>query len=259
MVKTPTRSGKLAPIYEGPYTVIRRAQGGSYVLQDGTGALMACDYTPSELKLISQDDFVPANELYESHAIVEHKCSPGNPTEVQAICFLNEILLPYDPLNDTLFKARPMSTSQAYRDMVKRITNYLPAYHLFVEKLKTKGYEVIGYARKSVGPEDSDTRVRLLQSMIDKLKERSLKSKVFISTSSSASQLFSERDAVKNSEIPRKLVGVEGTTQDLISYLATTEKDICVVSLDFAGLSTNSVDVRNLIRQLTNQTRIASV
>ncbi|KAG0176926.1 hypothetical protein DFQ29_005460 [Apophysomyces sp. BC1021] len=212
MVKTPTRSGKLAPIYEGPYTVIRRAQGGSYVLQDGTGALMACDYTPSELKLISQDDFVPANELYESHAIVEHKCSPGN------------------------------------RDMVKRITNYLPAYHLFVEKLKTKGYEVIGYARKSVGPEDSDTRVRLLQSMIDKLKERSLKSKVFISTSSSASQLFSERDAVKNSEIPRKLVGVEGTTQDLISYLATTEKDICVVSLDFAGLSTNSVDVRNLIR-----------
>ncbi|KAI8099241.1 uncharacterized protein BX664DRAFT_254091, partial [Halteromyces radiatus] len=133
-------------------------------------------------------------------------------------------------------------------DVVRRITNYLPAYLAFLEKLKMEGYEIIGYARKSLGPEDSDTRARLLQSMIDKLKERSLTSKVFVSTSSSASQLFSERDILKDSEVLRKLVGVEGTTHDLISYLGTTEKDICLVSLDFAGLSTNSTDVRNLIR-----------
>ncbi|KAG0163270.1 hypothetical protein DFQ29_003260, partial [Apophysomyces sp. BC1021] len=78
MVKTPTRSGKLAPIYEGPYTVLRHTQGGSYILQDETGTLMARDYTPSELKLISQDDIIPADELYEVQAIIEHKGSPGN-------------------------------------------------------------------------------------------------------------------------------------------------------------------------------------
>ncbi|KAF7720399.1 hypothetical protein EC973_009409, partial [Apophysomyces ossiformis] len=61
----------------GPYTVLRRTQGGSYVLQDETGTLMARDYTPSELKLISHDDIVPADELYEVQAIIGHKGTPG--------------------------------------------------------------------------------------------------------------------------------------------------------------------------------------
>ncbi|ORX54058.1 hypothetical protein DM01DRAFT_1287208, partial [Hesseltinella vesiculosa] len=93
------------------------------------------------------------------------------------------------------------------------IVNHLPTYHLFIEQLKTNGYEIIGYARKSAGSEELDTRVRLLQCMIDKLKERSLATKVFVSTSSSASQPLCERDIVKDAKVLEKLIGLSGTTQ----------------------------------------------
>jgi hypothetical protein len=111
----------------------------------------------------------------------------------------------------------------------------LPAYHAFLEKLKMEGYEIIGYARKSLGPEDSDTRARLLQSMIDKLKERSLTSKVFVSTSSSASQLFSERDILKDSDVLQKLGGVEGTTHGKAKNKTIKKKTLIFSSyrLDF--------------------------
>ena len=45
MIKVATRAGKLAPAYEGPYTVLRQTQGGSYVLQDETGELINHEFT----------------------------------------------------------------------------------------------------------------------------------------------------------------------------------------------------------------------
>ncbi|CDH61576.1 hypothetical protein RO3G_15136 [Lichtheimia corymbifera JMRC:FSU:9682] len=78
MVKVQSRGSKLAPAYEGPYTVLRKTQGGTYTLQDETGALMPRDYVPSELKLISQDEVVPVDELYELEAIIKHRGPPGN-------------------------------------------------------------------------------------------------------------------------------------------------------------------------------------
>ncbi|KAJ8651513.1 hypothetical protein O0I10_012926 [Lichtheimia ornata] len=77
MVRVQSRGSKLAPAYEGPYTVLRKTQGGTYVLQDETGALMSRNYVPSELKLISQDDVVPIDELYEVEAILNHRGQPG--------------------------------------------------------------------------------------------------------------------------------------------------------------------------------------
>src|SRR5690606_1098821 len=38
-----TRGNKLEPRYEGPFLVVRRTKGGSYILQDLTGALLTRD------------------------------------------------------------------------------------------------------------------------------------------------------------------------------------------------------------------------
>ncbi|OAD81111.1 hypothetical protein PHYBLDRAFT_161744 [Phycomyces blakesleeanus NRRL 1555(-)] len=77
MIKLPTRSSKLAPAYQGLYTVIRQTQGGSYVLQDETGALMPRDYPPLDLKLISVDETALADELVEVQAIINHRGKIG--------------------------------------------------------------------------------------------------------------------------------------------------------------------------------------
>ncbi|KAJ8658132.1 hypothetical protein O0I10_006139, partial [Lichtheimia ornata] len=57
MVKIPTRTGKLTPVYEGPYRVLRKNNGGAYELQDET---------------------VPADELYEVESIINHRGKAGN-------------------------------------------------------------------------------------------------------------------------------------------------------------------------------------
>ncbi|ORE02787.1 hypothetical protein BCV72DRAFT_214558, partial [Rhizopus microsporus var. microsporus] len=44
-------------------------------------------------------------------------------------------------------------------------------FQQYINNLKSNGYEVIGYVRKSYGNEDKDTRIRLLQPMIDKMLE----------------------------------------------------------------------------------------
>ncbi|KAJ8651362.1 hypothetical protein O0I10_013122 [Lichtheimia ornata] len=85
MVKDMLRSKKLDPRYEGPYTVVRETQGGSYVLRDEQGLLASRNFAPSQLKLVSQDELLDASEAYERdgeyytiQAIVDHKeLAPG--------------------------------------------------------------------------------------------------------------------------------------------------------------------------------------
>ncbi|KAJ8657630.1 hypothetical protein O0I10_006696 [Lichtheimia ornata] len=86
MVKDVSRSKKMDPRYEGPYTVVRETPGGSYVLRDEQGLLAARNFAPSQLKMVSQDELVDVNELYEHEgqyytiqSIVDHKqLAPGN-------------------------------------------------------------------------------------------------------------------------------------------------------------------------------------
>lgn len=54
MIKDMLRSKKLDPRYEGPYTVVRQTQGGSYVLRDEQGLLASRNFAPSQLKLVSR-------------------------------------------------------------------------------------------------------------------------------------------------------------------------------------------------------------
>jgi hypothetical protein len=53
MKRDPTRTSTLQPSYEGPFKVLKRTSGGSYVLQDSTGALLPRNAAPSQLKIIS--------------------------------------------------------------------------------------------------------------------------------------------------------------------------------------------------------------
>ncbi|KAG0891480.1 hypothetical protein G6F33_013983 [Rhizopus arrhizus] len=84
MVRIPTKSGQLAPAYEGPFTVLRKNQGNAYILRDETGVLMPRSYTTTELKLISNEEIIElddeGNEIqnYEVEAVLNHRGPPKN-------------------------------------------------------------------------------------------------------------------------------------------------------------------------------------
>lgn len=77
MVRIPTLKGTLMPSYEGPYTIIRKTKGGSYVLQNETGILMDRDYAPKELKVVNKDN-IDDDETYEIEGILEHRGTGKN-------------------------------------------------------------------------------------------------------------------------------------------------------------------------------------
>lgn len=70
--------------------------------------------------------------------------------------------------------------------VMKLIISYIPEYQNHIRTLKKEGYSIIiGYARNSKGKEDEEVRLRLLQKMIDSLRNRSLVDQVFTSIYSS--------------------------------------------------------------------------
>ena len=77
MTTNKNKKNKLEAQYEGPYMIIRRNKGGAYILQDTDGTVMPRNYTPSELKIISQDP----NEQGKSFVIekiLKHRGDPQN-------------------------------------------------------------------------------------------------------------------------------------------------------------------------------------
>lgn len=71
-------------------------------------------------------------------------------------------------------------------NVAKSIISYIPEYQSHIRNLKEEGYCIIGYARKSKGKEEEEVSLRLLQKMVDSLKNRSLVDQVFTSICSSA-------------------------------------------------------------------------
>ncbi|CEJ03600.1 hypothetical protein RMCBS344292_17579 [Rhizopus microsporus] len=59
MVRVRDRYNNLSPAYQGPYSVVRKTTGGSYVLKD-------------------EEEIVPEDELYVIEAIIDHRGEPGN-------------------------------------------------------------------------------------------------------------------------------------------------------------------------------------
>ncbi|KAG2218961.1 hypothetical protein INT45_008385 [Circinella minor] len=112
--------------------------------------------------------------------------------------------------------------------------------------LKNEGFSIIGYARKSPGKDNEANRVRCLRSMCDRLVERSLVDVVFISSCCKAADPLAERDRTKNCDILSTL-NVAGDMQDLLLFIAEKPK-ICLVVLDFAGLTTNILDLNEFLK-----------
>lgn len=71
-------------------------------------------------------------------------------------------------------------------------------YQNHIKVLKSDGYTIVGYIRKSPGSEVKETRHNLLQAMSLKLKERSLVDVVFASPCCRASDPIERRDQKSN-------------------------------------------------------------
>ncbi|KAG1509243.1 hypothetical protein G6F47_001604 [Rhizopus delemar] len=99
-----------------------------------------------------------------------------------------------------------------FHSLLTSICEYLPNYQQTLKNLQNGEIEIIGYARKSPSPEDQETRVRLLNSMINNLRSRSLETRVYVSACSRSSTPFQER-GLKNHEIYDELSNIDGDTQ----------------------------------------------
>ncbi|KAF7720483.1 hypothetical protein EC973_008143, partial [Apophysomyces ossiformis] len=135
--------------------------------------------------------------------------------------------------------------AKVHDDVAKGIKEYIPRYHQQLKEMKKDGYTIVGYCRKSRTIEDDETRVRLLQKMVNRMRTRSLVDKVFVSPCFAASDQISTRDFCSKFNMA-SLEDITGTTQDLISFLAVTPK-VSLVILDFAGLTTNTKDLKQFI------------
>jgi hypothetical protein len=81
MIIDPVRENKFEPKYIGPYTIVRRARNGAYVLKDATGDLLDRHVPADQLKLISkstQRKIDNSNPIYVVNKIISHRGSPGH-------------------------------------------------------------------------------------------------------------------------------------------------------------------------------------
>ena len=78
MIKDVQRQNKFEPKYVGPYSVIRRAQNGGYVLRDATGDILDRHVPADHIKIISKK---PKPEIQKNVFVIDrisnHRGSPG--------------------------------------------------------------------------------------------------------------------------------------------------------------------------------------
>lgn len=79
-----------------------------------------------------------------------------------------------------------------------------------MERLKEKGYDIIGYIWKSKGEEKDEVRVRLLNMMATRLRERSGVEKIFASPFTNSTDV---------SEKTAQLTNMAGNTKGTCDYI----------------------------------------
>ncbi|KAL0082272.1 hypothetical protein F4703DRAFT_1126337 [Phycomyces blakesleeanus] len=127
--------------------------------------------------------------------------------------------------------------------------NDLTKYHSY---LRVHPMTTIGYARKSPGKESLETRCSLLQKMADRLKNRCLCTKIFVSPSSKADEPLMVRDSKKDcSKYLNVLIDCVGNMNDLCTILDRKFKPVRLVIIDYAGLSTEPNNVRDFFSRYT--------
>jgi hypothetical protein len=80
MLIDPIRSDKFEPKYIGPYTIIRRARHGAYVLRDVTGDILDRHVPLDQMKIIKRsiNSKSKSTESFEVDHIVSHRGEPGH-------------------------------------------------------------------------------------------------------------------------------------------------------------------------------------
>lgn len=73
MVVDELRHSKMEPRYEGPFSVVKKTRGGSYTLLDRDGQLLARNYAPSQLRLVSRKKVVPDADSYVVTFVRDHR------------------------------------------------------------------------------------------------------------------------------------------------------------------------------------------
>ncbi|KAI8988020.1 hypothetical protein BDF20DRAFT_853372 [Mycotypha africana] len=91
--------------------------------------------------------------------------------------------------------------------------------------------------------------VGLLNQMCHNLRDRSLVSKVFASVNCNADQPLVEHDAIKQQEILSQTLA-DGDMQDMLVFIS--KKQVCIVAIDFAGLTTNCEDLKVFLKNNPN-------
>ncbi|KAI9254942.1 hypothetical protein EDC94DRAFT_587290 [Helicostylum pulchrum] len=109
-------------------------------------------------------------------------------------------------------------------------------------------------ARKSKNEKNENIRIRLLNQMAQKLEERSLVDMVFMSPNTNSNEPITNRDVSKNNEMMSQLKA-NGDTQDMLKYISNEEK-IVIVTIDYAGLTTNCEDLQVFFRGQDGQDRL---
>ncbi|KAI8643615.1 hypothetical protein BD408DRAFT_414573 [Parasitella parasitica] len=87
--------------------------------------------------------------------------------------------------------------------------------------------------------------------MVDNLQSRSIVDKIFVSKTSDADQPFHKRDINADT-----IEETDGTTTDFIEFLNITKKEVILVVLDYAGLTTNVEDLKEFLGEQKNITKI---
>ncbi|KAG1469160.1 hypothetical protein G6F56_003420 [Rhizopus delemar] len=118
-----------------------------------------------------------------------------------------------------------------------------------MKSLEEEGYELIGYIRKSKGKENDDVRVRLLETMAIRLTERYSVKTFYASPFSNSMDEIASRDLCEKSKsLVKRLNNVSGSAQDMMSHIKAANTNICLIVIDFAGLSRDSEDIRSFVR-----------
>ncbi|EIE81328.1 hypothetical protein RO3G_06033 [Rhizopus delemar RA 99-880] len=141
------------------------------------------------------------------------------------------MFLPTDPFNEKVYYCDSLSmddilavvwrhtnifnekTAQSFSKwcgnrIIEDIVDHLPRYQQFIKSLKEEEYLVVGYARKSIGEKNDQVR--------------------------------------RNEDLLAK-INADGDMQDMLRYISA-EKKVCIVTLDFAGLTTNHEDLKVFLK-----------
>ncbi|KAI7852892.1 hypothetical protein BDC45DRAFT_537088 [Circinella umbellata] len=125
-----------------------------------------------------------------------------------------------------------------YDDLINSICTYLPKYQESLRNLRIDGYEIMVMLENH--PQTSEIN--------DIKSERTLFcNKIFVSPCSWASSPLASRDLQDSSQVIMDELSVDGNTQDLLNYLKSAHHDICLVIIDFRGLTTRSEDIVDLV------------